>query len=46
MITEVIMIPRHECCSDGILEDLVDPEEGKNTGLEVGHAQLLSNSAP
>ncbi len=46
MITGIIMIPRHECCSDGILEDLVDAKEGKDTGLEVGHAQLLSNSAP
>ena len=32
--------PGTQSRTDGVLEDLVDAEEGEDTGLVVGHAQL------
>jgi hypothetical protein len=35
------MEPGTEGSTDGVLEDLVDAEEGEDAGLVVGHPQLL-----
>jgi hypothetical protein len=40
------MEPGTEGSTDGVLEDLVDAEEGEDAGLVVGHPQLLRHGPP
>ena len=43
---EPLVPPGAEGRPDGVLKDLLDPEEGENAGFEVGHAHLGGRGPP